>query len=53
MKEPENYKIHRLRTIHLYEADYGLMLAVTWRDTLNLVEDNKLLHYQIYIVLYI
>jgi hypothetical protein len=33
-KEPGNPKIHRLRVIHLYEADYNLILSVKWRQTL-------------------
>lgn len=33
-KEPSNYKIHRLRVIHIYEADFNLLLAVKWRKTL-------------------
>ena len=33
-KEPGNPKIHRLRVIHLYEADYTLVLAVKWRQLL-------------------
>jgi hypothetical protein len=30
-KEPGNTKIHRLRVIHLYEADLNLILGVKWR----------------------
>ena len=44
MKDPSNWKIHRLRVIHLYEADYSLMLALHWRSTLHLAEDKKLLN---------
>lgn len=29
-KEPGNPKIHRLRVIHLYEADYNLILGIFW-----------------------
>ena len=28
-------KIHRLRVIHLYEADYNLILGVKWRQALH------------------
>jgi hypothetical protein len=28
LNEPNNHKIHRLRVIHLYEADYNLILGV-------------------------
>jgi len=31
LKEAGNYKIHRLRVIHLYEFDYNLVLSVKWR----------------------
>jgi hypothetical protein len=30
-KEPGNFKIHRLRVIHIYEADYNLLLSVKYR----------------------
>ena len=30
LKEPGNTKIHRLRVIHIYEADYNLLLGVKW-----------------------
>jgi hypothetical protein len=30
--------------IHLYEADYNLILAVKWRELIHHCEDNKLLH---------
>jgi hypothetical protein len=29
-KEPGNPKIHRLRVIHLYEADYNLLRGIFW-----------------------
>ena len=41
MKEPGNFKIHRVCIIHLYEADYSLTLAIAWRDTLHLAEDTN------------
>ena len=28
-------KLHRLRVIHLYEADYNLILGVKWRQALH------------------
>jgi len=33
-KDENNYKIHRIRVIHIYEADYNLILAVKWRQAL-------------------
>ena len=44
MKDPNNWKIHKLRVIHLYKADYSLMLAVHWRHALHLAEDKNLLN---------
>jgi hypothetical protein len=39
-KEPGNPKIHRLRVIHLYEADYNLLLSIFWaRKLVHLAED--------------
>ena len=43
-KEPGNHKIHRLRVIHIYEADYNLLLSVKWRQALNHANDNQLLN---------
>jgi hypothetical protein len=31
-KEAGNHKIHRLRVIHLFEADYNLILSIKWRQ---------------------
>jgi len=39
LKEPGNVKIHRLRVIHLYEADYNLILATKWRAMIHSAED--------------
>jgi hypothetical protein len=42
-KEPGNPRIHRLRVIHLYEADYNLILGIFWAWKLvPLTEDNRL-----------
>jgi hypothetical protein len=43
-KDPGNSKVHRLRVIHLYEADYNFMLQAKWRDLLRHAEKEKLLH---------
>ena len=47
-KEPGNPKIHRLRVIHLYEADYNLILALQARKMVHRAEDNRLLHENLY-----
>ena len=39
-KEPGNPRFHRLRVIHLYEADYNLILAVKWRQLLRFACDK-------------
>jgi hypothetical protein len=39
-KDPGTPKIHRLRVIHLYEADYNLILAIKWRQLLHFACDN-------------
>ena len=33
-KDSGNYKIHRLCVIHIYEANFNLLLAVIWRELL-------------------
>ena len=35
LKEPNNPRIHRLRVIHLYEADFNLLLGVKWRNIIH------------------
>ncbi len=37
-KETGNYKINRLRVIHIYEADFNLLLAVKWRQLIQHAE---------------
>ena len=37
-KETGNYKIHRLRVIHIYEADFNLLLAIKWRQLIQSAE---------------
>ncbi len=33
-KDPGSVKIHRTRVIHIYEADFNLMLGIKWRVAL-------------------
>ena len=47
-KDPGNPRIHRLRIIHIYEADYNLLLAVKWRKALYHAEDHCLLNDGLY-----
>ena len=47
-KDPGKPRIHRLRVIHLYEADYNLLLAIKWREGIHHAEDKKLLHEGMY-----
>ena len=43
-KEAGNYKIHRLRVIHLFEADFNLILATKWRNLIAHADQRQLLH---------
>lgn len=43
-KEPGNVKIHRTRVIHIYEADYNLVLGLKWRVALYQAEALKQLN---------
>lgn len=43
-KERGNHKIHRLRVIHIYEADYNLMLCVKWKQALHHASNKHLLN---------
>jgi hypothetical protein len=47
-KEPGNPKIHHLRVIHLYEADYNLVLALHARKLVHHAQDNHLLNGSLY-----
>ena len=44
MKEPSNFKIHRLQFLYAYESDHNVMLTLHWRHTLYSIEDQKLLN---------
>ena len=43
-KDPGDPKIHRLRVIHIYEADYNLLLSIQWRTLKHSAEDQHLLN---------
>ena len=43
-KDLDSSKIHRLRVIHLYEADLNLLLGVKWRSLVHHCIDNNLLN---------
>jgi hypothetical protein len=43
-KDAGNYKIHRLRVIHIYEADFNLLLAVRWRELLHAADAAGILN---------
>jgi hypothetical protein len=43
-KSPGDYRIHRLRVIHIYEADYNLLLSVKYRSLIALAQSEDLNH---------
>ena len=43
-KEPGNVKIHRLRVIHLYEADQSLLWGIKWGERMRAAVSEKTLH---------
>ena len=44
LKDEGDTRVHRLRILHLYEADYNLLLGVKWRKLMHHTVDNDLLH---------
>jgi hypothetical protein len=44
LKEPGDTKVHRLCVIHIFEADYNLILSLKWRTLLEHAEDRNLLN---------
>ena len=44
LKKPGNTRIHRLRVIHIYEADYNLILSMSWRSAIHSAEDNNIIN---------
>ena len=43
-KEPGNIKIHRLRVIHIYEADLSAVLGIKWRHLTHELLKRKFFH---------
>ena len=43
-KEVGNYKIHKLRIIHIYEADLNLLMAVKWRNVLHAADTSNIIN---------
>lgn len=41
-------QIHRLRVIHIYKADYNLLLAVKWIQLIREIEKNGIIHQRQY-----
>lgn len=44
LKDPGVFRIHRLRVIHIYEADYNLILGIKWRQLMHHAIDHNLLN---------
>jgi hypothetical protein len=44
LKELGNHMIHRLRVIHLFQADYNLILSVKWRQQIYAADKQKLVN---------
>ena len=47
-KDNGNYKIHRLRVIHIYEADFNLLLAVKWRQLLRSADSRDAINHGLF-----
>ncbi len=43
-KEPGNNKIHRLRVIHIYEADLNGIIGIKWKQKLHQSTHNNAIH---------
>ena len=44
LKDPNDFRIHRLRVIHLYEHDYTLLVALKWRQLIRYASNHSLLN---------
>jgi hypothetical protein len=43
-KDKSNRYLHRIRNIHIYEADYNLLLKQKWGEAVSTAEEHSLLH---------
>eukprot|EP00957_Ditylum_brightwellii_P047855 3635242-Ditylum_brightwellii.AAC.1 len=41
LKEADNNKIHKIRVIHIYEADYSAMTVIIWRGLIKSSKKQK------------
>jgi hypothetical protein len=48
LKEANSHRIHRLQVLHLFEADYNLILGVKWRQLMRHAEHNHTLNEEQY-----
>ena len=44
LKNPGDIRIHGLQVIHIYEADYNLVLSMCWQNAIHIAEDNHILN---------
>lgn len=47
-KDPRSPRIHQLWVIHIYEADYNVLLAIKWRQAMHHCKDNCLFNEGLY-----
>jgi hypothetical protein len=40
-KDSDNFRLHRTRVIHIYEADFNLALCIKWRSAMHTAEINR------------
>ncbi|KAI2503136.1 hypothetical protein MHU86_11327 [Fragilaria crotonensis] len=43
-KDPDNFQLHRTRVIHIYEADFNLILGIKWRSAMHVAEVSRWLN---------
>ena len=44
LKEENNFKIHRLRVIHLYQADLNFLLGLKWKEAIHRASEHDTVH---------